>query len=192
MHATQPDSAEIFFQLELTIINDQAAAGNPFKDSVEKDIYRSKDDFPFRFKKGSSDIDIIFASSVKGSYIQLLFDIKSFKIPIPGVRGALNVKNADIHANDYADVYVGDNSEQIQAYDRSGPVKEQEEFSLEEIEMQWICMESRGKSGRPGHPSYDPNPEWSDCNQAISQQFAPVLLLISLLNAYFQSFRGFQ
>ena len=65
MHVIQPDSAEIFFQLELTIINDQAADGNPFKDSVEKDIYRSKDDFPFMFKKGSSDIDIIFASSVR-------------------------------------------------------------------------------------------------------------------------------
>ena len=75
MHAMQPDSVEIFFQLELTIINDQAAAGNLFKDSVEKNIYRSKDGFPFMFKKGSSDIDIIFASSVKGSYSQLLFDI---------------------------------------------------------------------------------------------------------------------
>ena len=46
-------------------MNDQAADGNPFKDSVEKDIDRSKDDFPFMFKKGSSDIDIIFASSVR-------------------------------------------------------------------------------------------------------------------------------
>ena len=111
--------------------------------------------------------------------------IKSSKIPVPGVRGAINVKNADIHAKDYADVYVGDNSEQIQAYDRNGPVKKPEVFSMAEIEMQWICMESRGKSGRPGHPSYDPNPEWSDCNQAFSHQYAPILLLISLLNAHF-------
>jgi len=107
-----------------------------------------------------------------------VFNTKLFKIPVPGVRGSLNVKN-------YADVYVGDNSEQIQAYDRNGPVTKPEVFSMEEIEMQWICMESRGKSGRPGHPSYDPNPEWSDCNQAISHQYAPVLLLISLLNLYF-------
>ena len=63
-----------------------------------------------------------------------------------GVRGSLNVKNADIHAKDYADVYVGDNSEQIQAYDRNGPVTTPEVFSMEEIEMQWIFMESRGKS----------------------------------------------
>ena len=58
----------------------------------------------------------------------------------------MTVKNADIHANDYADMYVGDTSEQIQAYDRNGPVTKPEVFSMEEIEMQWICMESRGKS----------------------------------------------
>ena len=86
--------------------------------------------------------------------------IQDFEIPKSGTRGFLGVENADIFAA--ADVYVGDNSEQIQVYDRTGPVSQPEVFSLEEIEMQWICMESRGKSGRPGHPSYDPNPEWSD------------------------------
>lgn len=50
------------FKLELTIINDQASDGL-FGDPIEKDIFRSKTEFPFMFKKGLSDIDIIFATS---------------------------------------------------------------------------------------------------------------------------------
>ena len=107
------------------------------------------------------------------------------KISLSGSRGKLGVMNANMHVKEYDDIYVGDNSEQIQVYDRSGPVKQNEVFSLEEIEMQWICMESRGKSGRPGHYSYDPNPEWSDCNQASSPQYALILLFISMINANF-------
>ena len=107
------------------------------------------------------------------------------RISSTGSRGKLGVMNANMHVKEYADIYVGDNSEQIQVYDSSGPVSQNEVFSLEEIEMQWICMESKGKSGRPGHYSYDPNPEWSDCNQASSPQYALILLFTSMLNANF-------
>ena len=99
---------------------------------------------------------------------------------LSGSRGKLGVMNANMHVKEYDDIYVGDNSEQIQVYDSSGPVTQNEVFSLEEIEMQWICMESKRRSGRPGHYSYDPNPEWSDCNQASSPHYALILLFISI------------
>ena len=180
----------------MTIINDRANEGNIFfKDSIEKDIYRSKNDFPYTFKKRSSDymnmdndIDIVLATSAVGGSLFMIQKIQNsdkLKISLSGSRGKLGVMNANMHAKEYADIYVGDNSEEIQVYDSSGPVTQNAVLSLEEIEMQWICMESRGKSGRPGHYSYDPNPEWSDCNEATSHPYAPIVLLISMLTAIF-------
>merc|ERR1712131_240179 len=99
------------------------------------------------FKKGLSDIDIIFATSGYNS-------------------GSLAVTNTDR------------SSKAIQVYDKNGPVTKSEVFSLEEIEIQWICMASKGRRGRPGHPSYDPNPEWSECNTATINHVTSVALVL--------------
>ena len=134
------------------------------------------------------DIDIVLATSAVRGSLSIIKKFKTsdkLKISLSGSRGKLGVMNANMHVKEYDDIYVGDNSEQIQVYDSSGPVTQNAVFSLEEIEMQWICMESRGKSGRPGHYSYDPNPEWSDCNEATPHPYAPFVLLISMLNAIF-------
>ena len=83
----------------------------------------------------------------------------------------------------------GNSTEQLQVYDKNGPIAEAKSFPLEEIEMQWICMTSRGRPGRPDHPKYDPSKaEWSECNTATDNRVIPFivvnnLVLLAILNA---------
>ena len=74
-------------------------------------------------------------------------------------------------------------TQSIQVHGPNGPVTSDVVLSLGEIEMQWICMASRGRAGRPDHPSYDPsNEEWSDCNMATDNRVTPIIVLFAILN----------
>ena len=97
----------------------------------------------------------------------------------------MSVMNADKYSKKYADIYGGDNTNQVQVYDKNGPVEKEEIFSMEEIEMQWICRAGRGRAGRPGHYSYDPSrEEWSECNSATINYPTPVIFVfLTILNA---------
>ena len=101
------------------------------------------------------------------------------------IQGSLSVLNADKYSKKYSDIYGGDNTNQIQVYDKNGPVEKEQIFSMEEIQMQWICMASRGRAGRPDHYSYDPSrEEWSECNTSTISRLTPVIfILVTILNA---------